>query len=267
VSTVSNALAARAVTFGYDADPVVRDVSLTIQPGDILALAGRNGSGKSTLVRLLSGVLAPRSGVVELDGVNVREVPGSVRARSVAVVPQHLEQHLGFRVRGVVELGRTAYAHLFRPLGDTDRDAVDRAMDATGVTAFAGRQFSDLSGGEQQRVMLAMALAQETRYLLLDEPTVHLDLQHQRDLLELLVQLRRDRQIAVLAVMHDLNLSALYFDRLAVMDRGRLIVDGPPNDVLGDEDVLHTFGDDLIRTRHPQTGAVQIAIRRREMHE
>jgi iron complex transport system ATP-binding protein len=226
------------------------------------ALAGPNGSGKTTLLRLLSGVLRPSQGSVSLDGRDLRHISERERARLVAVVPQHLEPHLGFQVEAVVEMGRSSYAHLLRPLSSQDRAAVRAAMDATGVSAFASRIFNELSGGEQQRVMLAMALAQQTDYLLLDEPTVHLDLHHQHSLLELLVKLRGERGIGVLAVMHDLNLSSLYFERLAVMDRGEIVADGAPNDILQRDDSLSIFGAPLLRTLHPQTGATQVVLER-----
>ena len=258
----SSLLQATELTFFYGATPVISRVSIALAPGDMLAVAGPNGSGKTTLLRLLSGILHPTSGEVQLDGIDLQRIAQRSRARNIAVVPQHLEQHLGFDVETVVELGRTAYSRLFFPLDDVDRDAVTRAMDATEVTELRKRYFSDLSGGEQQRVMLAMALAQETRFLLLDEPTVHLDLRHQRDLLELLVRLRAQRNLGVFAVMHDLNLSALYFDRLALMHQGALIADGDPEKILGDDGNLSIFGTELLRGKHPQRGTIQLSIRR-----
>jgi iron complex transport system ATP-binding protein len=257
-------LSATNVTFSFDRTPVVHDVSLAVHQGDMLALAGPNGSGKTTLLRLLSGVLRPESGQVSINGADLSTLSQRLKARSIAVVPQHLEQHLGFAVGDVVQMGRSAYASIFRPAGPADQTAVERAMETTGVDVLARREFSELSGGEQQRVMLAMALAQETDYLLLDEPTVHLDLHHQRELLEMLLRLRSERQIGVLAVMHDLNLSALYFDRMAVMHGGSLIADGTPAEIMSADDHLAIFSTHLLRLLHPQTGVPQVVLQRGE---
>lgn len=264
MNTASDFLQADGVTFAYGAAPVVRDVTLALRRGDMLALAGPNGSGKTTLLKLLSGILRPDVGTVTLNGIDIRRIPERQRARSVAVVPQQVEPRLAFTVEDVVTMGRTAYAHLFRPLTPSDRRAVREAMGATGLQHFAERSFNNLSGGEQQRVALAMALAQEAEFLLLDEPTVHLDLHHQHELLELLIRLHRERRIGVLAVMHDLNLSALYFERLAVMQSGSLVADGTPDNILGDDGHLAIFGTSLARTTHPQTGAVQVVLQRDE---
>jgi len=263
----SEGLRAQSASFAYTTTPVLRSVSFGLSRGEMVALAGPNGSGKTTLLRVLSDVLRPEQGSISLDGTDLRRISERDRARLIAVVPQHLEPHLGFPVEAVVEMGRSAYAHLLRPLSSVDRSAVRSAMDATGVSSFASRVFNELSGGEQQRVMLAMALAQQTRYLLLDEPTVHLDLHHQHSLLELLVKLRADRDIGVLAVMHDLNLSSLYFERLAVMNRGEIVADGKPNEILERDDALSIFGAPLLRTRHPQTGATQVVLERDQTPE
>jgi iron complex transport system ATP-binding protein len=184
------------------------------------------------------------------------------RARSIAVVPQNVNGSLAFRVEDLVAMGRTPYAGLFGVRSTEDTRAVREALVATDTHDLAGRRFSELSGGEQQRVVLAMALAQETPYLLLDEPTIHLDLHHQHELLELLHRLRVERGLGILAVMHDLNLASLYFDRLAILSEGRLAAEGAPRDVLLRPEVLSVFQAPLAIVSHPQSGVPQLLLQR-----
>jgi iron complex transport system ATP-binding protein len=263
VTTVADplGLAAHDVCFGYDGHEVVHEVSLAIAPGDLVALVGPNGSGKTTLLKLLSGGRSPGSGDVVLHGRPLKRYPARERARRIAVVPQHTDPGLTFRVRELVEMGRTPHTGLLALLSPQDAGAVDRALSLTATDELAGRRFCELSGGEQQRVVLAMALAQESDFILLDEPTVHLDLLHQYELLELLRRLHRERQVGVLAVLHDLNLAALYFNRIAVLSRGRLIGEGPPADILHSTDVLRVFEAPLQVIDHPMTGTPQVLLR------
>lgn len=253
-------LAARGVSFAYDGHEVVRDISLDIAPGDLVALVGPNGSGKTTLLKLLSGERSPTSGEVVLERKPLTRYPARDRAKRIAVVLQHTDPGLTFRVRELVEMGRTPHTGMLALFSRHDTGAVDRALSLTRTDPLADRRFSELSGGEQQRVVLAMALAQESDYILLDEPTVHLDLLHQYELLELLRRLHLERRIAVLAVMHDLNLAALYFNRIAVLSRGHLVREGPPADVLPSGDVLRVFEAPLQIIDHPVTGTPQVLL-------
>lgn len=255
-------LAARGVSFAYNHDRAVDDITLSIGPSDMLALAGPNGSGKSTLLRLMSGVLRPAGGTVSLDGKSLHAVRPRQIAKRIAVVSQHVDSGLLFSAGAIVAMGRTAHVGLLGTSRARDLAAIRDAMVATDTTSLEDRRFAELSGGEQQRVMLAMALAQETEYLLLDEPTVHLDLQHQHDLLELLVRLHADRSIGIVAVMHDLNVAGLFFERLAVMERGRLVADGRVDTVMRDDAALAVFRAPLVRVGHPQTGAAQVLLKR-----
>ncbi len=254
-------LRALGVSFAYDTEPVVRDVTLSIWPGDSVALCGPNGSGKSTLVKLLSGELLPQSGSVLLDGHSLRLVRPTMRARQIAVVPQRIDPQLAFPVRVLVGMGRAPYSGLFGTLSDQDEAAIRAAMDVTDTARFSTRRFSDLSGGEQQRVALAMALAQDTDFLLLDEPTVHLDLRHQFEMLELLRGLQRTRTLGLLAVLHDLNLAALYFDRLLVLQAGAVVAEGPCPEILRSQHALAVFEAPLSVVDHPDAGVPQVLLR------
>jgi iron complex transport system ATP-binding protein len=227
-----------------------------------MALAGPNGSGKTTLLKLLSGIRAPTRGRVLLDGVDVRQLSTRDRARRVAVVSQHVNSAIAFKVRHLVGMGRTPYMSVIGSAGRNDAVAIDSALLATDTLHLSSRHFNELSGGERQRVMLAMSLAQDADFLLLDEPTVHMDLQHQRELLETLDRLRQEREIGVVAVMHDLNLAALYFDRLALLDRGRMVADGTPQSVIDGPEFGRVFAAPFSVIPHPQTDVPQVLLRR-----
>jgi iron complex transport system ATP-binding protein len=258
-------LAGRNLSYAYGRQPVLHEATISVRGGQSVALVGPNGSGKTTALRLLSGDLRPLSGSVEVDGAPLRSLAAAERARRVGVVPQTIDPHLGFLSADLVRMGRAPYVGLLGTLSDDDRRAVRDALDATESGPLAARPFRELSGGEQQRVALAMALAQETPYLLLDEPTTHLDLHHQHALLELLRRLQRERALGLLAVMHDLNLAALYFDRLIVLNQGRVVGDGDPADLLTQPDILAVFTAPLSVVRHPDTAVPQVLLRPGEM--
>lgn len=258
----SDGLRGEALGFSYGSEPVLQDVSFSLRRGELVSVAGPNGSGKTTLLKLLSGVLRPTTGAVSLDGSDLRQLPPRTVARRVAVLHQTVDPRLMFRVEDLVSMGRTPHMSFFGGPGAGDREAVERAIQAAGVADLRRRAFNTLSGGEQRRVMLAMALAQEMDYLLLDEPTVHLDLQHQHELLELLCRLHGERGIGVVAVMHDLNLAALYFDRLTVLRGGQVVADAPADEALNQPEVLSVFRAPLQVVPHPSTGVPQVLLDR-----
>jgi iron complex transport system ATP-binding protein len=222
----------RGVTFGYERRPLLYDLSLRIDAGEMVGLLGPNGSGKTTLLRLLSGVLQPQEGEVLLEGRDVRHWGRRDLAQRIAVVPQELHMPFAFTVEHMVSLGRMPFVRPFLgSLNRNDQLVVRDAMEATGVAALAERVFNELSGGERQRVMIAMALAQEPVALLLDEPTSHLDIKYQVETLELIQGLNRERDVTVIASMHDLNLAARYFPRLILFQRA-VVADAGPAQVL-----------------------------------
>jgi iron complex transport system ATP-binding protein len=238
---------------------VLRSVDLTLPRGDLVALVGTNGSGKTTLLRLLTGVLQPDAGVIRFDG---RPIPDWRRvdlARRVAVLPQQLDLPVGFRVAELVEMGRAPHARRLFASTEADERAVARALDDADALDLADRFADELSGGERQRVLVAMALAQEPELLLMDEPTLHLDLAHQVALLSAIGRLREQRNLTVVAVLHDLNLAAAFAPRVLVLERGVVVADGPPREVLTKQLVRQVFSVTVEEAR-TDTGIRHLAL-------
>jgi iron complex transport system ATP-binding protein len=248
------------VTFSYDNGAVLRDVDLCVGRGEMVGLIGPNGAGKTTLIRLVSGILAAGHGDVWLQGVDTRKMKRSVIAREVAVVPQQLSVPLAYTVEEVVMLGRTPFIKPWRDLSATDRGVVRRTMEAMGISHLARRCFSSLSGGERQKAVLAMALAQETEVLLLDEPTAHLDISHQVEMLELLAGMNSQRRLTVVAAMHDLNLASAYFRRLVLLKGGVVLADGTPREVLTSTTIGAAYSVPVRIQPHPVSGVPQVVV-------
>jgi len=239
------------VTVVYRGRAVVRGVDLAIAPGERVALIGPNGAGKSTLLRVLAGLVVPSDGQVSLGGEPVARLPRAAIARRLAAVPGQAALPFATRVEEVVALGRLPHEDPFRGAGPADRAAVDAAIARVGIGALRGRDVRELSLGERQLVLIALAVAQGAPLLVLDEPTVHLDLRHQVAVMELIADLNRRDGVAVLAVLHDLALAAHFFPRLVLLDGGRVVEDGPPERVLTPERVRSTFGVDLAMLARP----------------
>ena len=251
----------RGVSAGYAVDrPVLHQVDLAVAPGEVVALIGPNGSGKSTLLRVASRVLKPVEGQALLAGLDLWRLPARDVARRLAVVPQTTDLPFGMTVAEMVSLGRTP--HLRVLLGPTvaDRAAVERALVATEARDLAARFVDELSGGERQRVVLARALAQEPAVLLLDEPTANLDLHHQVATLDLVRGLAQREGLAVLAAIHDLQLAALYADRVALLAGGRIVATGAPERVLEAALLEQVFGQPVALAPHPTHGVPLVAL-------
>ncbi len=246
---------------GSGSREVLRGVDLRLEQGELVALLGTNGSGKTTLLRILAGTLRAESGSLELFGRPLAEFSRAGLARRVAVLPQSLELPGGFRSGELVEMGRAPHAQ--RRFGPTraDEEAVERALVDADALELAHRYVEELSGGERQRVLVAMALAQEPDLLLLDEPTLHLDLAHQVALLNAIDRLRVRRGLAVLAVLHDLNLAAAFAPRAALLSAGVVVADGPPGSVLTTERVREAFGV-AVDDAYTEAGNRALALRR-----
>lgn len=234
-------VSAAGIVAGYGAREVLHGVDVSLGRGELVAVVGPNGAGKSTIVRVLAGLVRAHAGLVRIGGRPVAELTRAEMARHLAVVPQAFETLFPFTVREIVALGRTARLDALGRGAREDRAAIARAMAALELDALADRPVDGISGGERQRAVLAMALAQETEVLLLDEPTVHLDPGHQLATMRLVARLAHDRGLGVLAVVHELNLAALA-DRVIVIADGRVVRDGTPLAVLDGALVREVFG-------------------------
>jgi iron complex transport system ATP-binding protein len=241
-SNDTTGLEASSIYAGYSRHRVLHDVSVNLNHGDTIAVIGPNGAGKSTLLKVLAGTLRPDRGAVSLDGRPLAQLGPRQAAHRIAVVPQKLTISFGLTAREVVMMGRTPYLGFLGSPSVGDRAAVHQALLDTDTLPLANRVFATLSGGEAQRVVLAMALAQETDYLLLDEPTVHLDLGQQWKFIGHLMELRARRHVGILAIVHDLTLAGTAFDRVILLNHGRVIADGSPREVLTKASISREFG-------------------------
>lgn len=251
----------QGITGGYGKEPIVKNVSFTVQPGEVLGILGPNGSGKSTLLKMISGILPKQAGTVEIGGRNADSYSPKEFARNVAVLPQMHAHAFSHTVRATVELGRYPYqTGLFSSWTEADEAAVNHAMERTGVARYANTLIESLSGGEQQRVFVAQALAQQAPLLLLDEPTNHLDIAYQQQLLDTVRSLAVDEGKTVVSVFHDVNLAALYCDRLLLMENGEIAKIGLPQDVVR-EPIIHAVYKAAVKTQaHPELPKPQMTL-------
>ncbi len=233
-----------ALTARYRDRDVLHSIDLQIAAGERVAVVGPNGAGKSSLLRALAGTLPARAGRVLLAGDPVERLDRLAVARRLSVVPGQATLPFSMRVEEVVALGRLPHEGLFRGPSPEDRAAVSAAIERVGLDGLVGRDARELSLGERQLVLLGLAVAQAAPVLLLDEPTVHLDLRHQVEAMQLLVDLNERDGTTVVAVLHDLGLAAHFFPRLILLERGRVVADGPPEDVLAPERIRSVFGVD-----------------------
>jgi iron complex transport system ATP-binding protein len=248
------------VSFSYNNGLVLKGLDLYVKAGEMFGLLGPNGSGKTTLIKLASGILSPVKGKVEMDDRCMGQLSRKVIAQTLAVVPQQFSIPFAFTAREVVTLGRIPFIKGMAGETETDLKAVAQAMEMVGVEKFALRRFDELSGGERQKVILAMALAQQPQLLLLDEPTVHLDISQQVEILELVRKLNKEQGITVLAAMHDLNLASLYFDRLVLLKQGMVCAEGSPSEVLTEERIRDVFAASVRVESNPATGLPQVLV-------
>jgi len=249
-----NALEISSLSVGYGSRVVLQDISLNIRAGEVFALIGPNGAGKTTLIKSISGVIPLTTGAVFVRGKDLKKLSPSQRATYLAVVPQARNLPGNYSVWQTVLMGRTPYLGWLGKPSSRDEERVDWALQRTETTSLAERPIGELSGGEQQRVLLARALAQDTPILLLDEPTTHLDLKHQSGLLELVRDLSHNNVLAVLMAVHDLNHVSMFADRVGLLLDGGLKAVGSPRDVLNQELLQEVYQVSLRVISHPEYG-------------
>ncbi|MER2237309.1 MAG: heme ABC transporter ATP-binding protein, partial [Psychrobacillus sp.] len=249
------------ISGGYNQKLVVHDVSFQVSKGEMLGILGPNGSGKSTLLKLMSGILTPATGEVLIEGKQLKSYSSKELAKRLAVLPQLHNQAFSHTVRDTVSLGR--YPHQsgwFSTWSQEDEVATQEAMRLTAIDKYEKHLLELLSGGEQQRVFVAQALAQQAPILLLDEPTNHLDIAHQKQLLDTIKTQAIENGITVISIFHDINLASLYCDRLLLMDQGRIKVIGEPHEVVKKSLVETVYEARVSTSPHPERPKPQITI-------
>jgi iron complex transport system ATP-binding protein len=247
-------LVASELSLAYDDRLIIEHLSLQIVTGSLTVIVGANACGKSTLLRALARLLAPRAGSVMLDGELIHRMRTREVARRLGLLPQSPIAPDGITVGDLVARGRSPHQSLFRQWSRADESAVRDALEATRTLELTDRPVDELSGGQRQRVWIAMALAQQTPLLLLDEPTTFLDIAHQIDVLDLLVDLNTSRGTTVVMVLHDLDMACRYSDRLVAMRDGTVHTEGAPGDVVDAQMVREVFGLDSLVVPDPITG-------------
>ena len=246
---------------GYGGQTVLHDLTTTIPEGKITALIGPNGCCKSTLLKTIARLLPPQSGDISLDGESIYHITPKNYARRLSLLPQHHMVPEGISVRTLIGYGRSPYLNLWGKLGKADHAVIERVMAATHTGDLADKRVDELSGGQQQRAFLAMTLAQETPYLLLDEPTTYLDLNHQIALMDIM-RAQQQKGVTVITVLHDLNQAARYCDHLIVMKKGRLIAEGDPQDVLTPALLADVFAVDAAPYTCPVSGKPMCIVKK-----
>ena len=242
------AMQTRQLSFAYKDRAVLHSISLSVDSGEMVGILGPNGSGKTTLLKILSAVLVGQ-GDVKLNGREIETYGRRELSRLLAVVSQESRVNFPYTVAEMVLMGRASYHGSFALEGKKDLEVARASMELTDCVSLSNRYFHELSGGEKQRVLIARALAQEPRILLLDEPSAFLDLKHQVQVFELLRRLNRERGMTVVAALHDLNLAALFFPRLIILRDGKIYRDGSPGEVLTEKTIEEVYG---IRVRVEQ---------------
>ncbi len=228
------------VSFHYGSAKVLNSMTLTVQEGDLLGVIGPNGAGKTTLLRCLTGVLKPSGGTVLIDGREVGTFTRKELARRMGALPQEPASDFDYTVEEVVSMGRLPWVGFLGRIGKVDVDAVEEALRITGLQVLRPRPISTLSGGERRRTFLARALAQTPRFLILDEPTVHLDISHQYEIMDTIKRL--SQRMVVVCSLHDLSLASQYCTALVLMKDGRIIRAGTPEHVLEPEALTEAYG-------------------------
>ena len=281
VSSLHPAFEVRQLSFRYDSVRtrpsgdrsawVINGMELTVRQGEILGVIGPNGSGKSSLLKLLTKLVRPQEGTIRLFGGELGTLSRESISKQVAYMPQDLSYDFPFSVSDMVLMGRFPYRrgglwNLVGWEGQEDLAAAEEAMVQTDVTHLADRMIATLSAGERQRVLLARALAQVPRVLMLDEPTAHLDLNHQLDVCRILQRVHEQLQMTVLLVSHDINLASQYCDRILVMKQGTVVCIGSPQEVVHPQVLTEVYGCQVLVDAHPDTGLPRVSLPSQERH-
>lgn len=248
------------VWLGYDRKVVLKDITFQVRPGEMVGLIGPNGCGKSTIIRAISRVISPHSGKIFLDGKGISKIPRQDLARLLGVVPQMPLLPSAFTAFEIVLMGRNPHLGLFQYEGPRELAIAWQAMEKTGTGSLAERRVSELSGGEIQCLLIARVLTQETKVILLDEPTANLDIGRQVEMLDLIKNLCLTNNLAVLAALHDLNLASQYCDRLILINNGQVHAEGKPGEVITPRNIKEVYGAEGCVYVHPVNGLPTVLL-------
>lgn len=254
------ALEMQNISLGYNGKPVLQHINLKAVPGELVGVIGTNGCGKSTAIKALSRIIQPLSGRIVLGGEDINKIARKELARLVGVVPQMPLLPSTFTAFEIVLMGRNPHLGLFESEGGRDWSIAWQAMEKTATGTLASRQVNELSGGEIQCLMIARVLAQETRIILLDEPTANLDIGRQIEIMDLIKGLCIEKSLTVLAALHDLNLAAQYCNRLFLLNKGRIHAEGAPVEVITDKNIKEVYGAGNCVYPHPVNGLPTILV-------
>ena len=232
---------------------IIKDISFNVQRGEILGVIGPNGSGKTTLFRSISGVLKASGGNIVFDNKNIKNYSSKELAKKMSVIPQMIEITYPFSVEEFILMGRFPHSGRYGYSAHKDYEVINKIMKMTGIEEIKNRKMNELSGGERQRVLIAQGFARETGFMMLDEPTSHLDIYHQVQLLNLLNNYNKECGLTILVVLHDLNLAASYCDRLILLKDGTIYKEGSVKDVLTYQNIEYVYGTPVIVNENPIT--------------
>lgn len=247
-------LEVKGLTYGYEEKNVVENIDLKVEEGDFVGIVGPNGSGKSTILKCIYGGMTPRAGEIYIDGINIKEIKAKQRATMLAAVGQENSIPFNFIVREIVAMGRTPHKKLFEPDTEEDKAIVEEAMERLGISALADRPYTNLSGGEKQRVVIARAFAQKTDLLIMDEPTNHLDINYQLQIFQTL----KKSGLTVLSAIHDLNMASMFCNKLYILNNKTVCASGNTDDILTQDLISEVFHVDCSVEKHPLTGKKNI---------
>ena len=242
----------------YGSIKALDNINFSVREGEFIGILGPNGSGKTTALRAISRTLKPRVGTIFLDDENIYDIENREVAKNVAVVPQESISTFDFTTLDIVLMGRNPYIDRFRQESKEDLAIAKRVMELTNTWSFAERPVNELSGGEKQRVIIARALTQEPKILLLDEPTSHLDISNQLEIMDLIKRLCETKKLLIIAVFHDFNLAARYCDSIILLKEGKIVAVGKSDETLTSENVRKVFNVDTIVKKHPVTGFLHV---------
>jgi len=248
---MGNILEIKNLVCGYVEKEIIKQVSFSAKEGEFLGIIGPNGSGKTTLLRSITGLLKYWEGEVLYNGRNISKIPLREFAQNVAVLPQILNINFSFTVQQLVLMGRYPYLKKFQSISKKDLDIAKNSMSLTDISHLTERRVGELSGGEWQRVLIAQALTQEPKLLLLDEPTTHLDITHQIETLDLVKKLNEEKGLTIVVVLHDLNLASEYCEKIIMLENGEIYIEGTPEEVLTYKNIEEVYKTIVVVIENP----------------